>query len=167
MLENCALAGKRAMAEIELLQIFTCCCAGANSLQRRAAILEGSKPLPARPNQESSMTTLRASTTDRVARPILAAALASIALLATLAPASAWTRNGSVTTWRGTYAGTATGYCAYGTCQRSRTITGPNGGTVTRSGSATRTSPGVVQYGGTTTGPNGGTVTRSGTITRY
>ncbi|MCX5494692.1 hypothetical protein OSH11_08255 [Kaistia dalseonensis] len=105
--------------------------------------------------------------TTNTIRPLLAGTLATLALVALATPASAWTRNGSVTTQRGTYVTSGSGYCAYGVCQRSGSVTGPYGGTVSRSGAAVRTAPGVVTYGGTMTGPRGGTIMRSGTISRY
>jgi hypothetical protein len=92
------------------------------------------------------------------------AAIAGLLLVGTAAEASAWTRQGTVTTARGTYTVNGAGSCAGGTCSRSRTVTGPYGGTVTRNGSVTKTGPGQYQYSGTTTGPYGRTVTRSGTV---
>jgi len=87
--------------------------------------------------------------------------------LAAVTEANAWTRSGSVTTARGTYTGQASGTCAGGTCTRTRSVTGPNGKTVTQSGSATRTGPYRYRYTQTTTGPNGGSVTRSGRVVSY
>ncbi len=87
--------------------------------------------------------------------------------LAAVTEANAWTRSGSVTTARGTYTGQASGTCAGGTCMRTRSVTGPNGKTVTQSGSATRTGPHRYRYTQTTTGPNGGSVTRSGRVVSY
>lgn len=87
--------------------------------------------------------------------------------VASVSEANAWTRSGSVTTARGTYTGQASGTCAGGTCSRTRSVTGPNGNTVTRSGSATRTGPYRYSYTRTTTGPNGGSVTRSGRVVSY
>lgn len=92
------------------------------------------------------------------------AAIAGLLLVGMAAEASAWTRQGTVTTARGTYAVNGSGSCAGGTCSRTRTVTGPYGGTVTRSGSVTKTGPGQYQYSGTATGPYGRTVTRSGTV---
>ena len=92
------------------------------------------------------------------------AAIAGLLLLGTAAEASAWTRHGTVTTARGTYAVNGAGSCAGGTCSRTRTGTGPNGGTVTRSGSVTQTAPGQYQYSGAATGPYGRSVTRSGIV---
>jgi hypothetical protein len=85
-----------------------------------------------------------------------------------MTPASAWTRNSVVTTPRGTYTGSGSGQCAYGSgCQRNSAWTGPNGGTVNHQGYAYGTGNGSINYGGSTTGPNGGAVSRSGTMTRY
>jgi hypothetical protein len=92
------------------------------------------------------------------------AGLAGLLLAGTIAEASAWTRQGTVTTARGTYAVNGAGSCAGGTCSGTRTVTGPYGGTVTRSGTVTKTAPGQYQYTGTVTGPYGGTATRSGTV---
>jgi hypothetical protein len=97
---------------------------------------------------------------------LMCAALAGAVSVAMISDASAWTRSGSVTTWRGTYHGSASGGCGGGSCSRSGSVTGPNGGTVSRSGSIIRTGPGAYSYSRTTTGPNGNSVTRSGTVTR-
>lgn len=99
-------------------------------------------------------------------------ALASLAIAAALvvagsSAASAWTRSGTVTTPRGTYTGSASGGCAGGTCSRSATVTGPNGRTVSRSGSISRTGPHSYSYSRTTTGPQGRSVTRAGTVHVY
>ncbi len=45
------------------------------------------------------------------------------------AEARSWSRGGSVTGPRGTTTWQRSGDCAGGTCTRSRTVTGPNGGT--------------------------------------
>lgn len=97
-------------------------------------------------------------------KALATAALAGLMVVGAAADASAWTRQGSVTTWRGTYAYQGSGGCAAGTCSRSRSVTGPYGGTVSRSGSVTRTAPGQYSYSRTTTGPYGGSVTRSGSV---
>ena len=94
-------------------------------------------------------------------------ALAAVLMVAGSSAASAWTRHGTVTTPRGTYVGSASGGCAGGTCSRSATVTGPNGRTVSRSGSITRTGPHRYSYSRTTTGPQGRTVTRAGTVHVY
>ena len=96
---------------------------------------------------------------------IATAALAGTLIVGTAADASAWTRNGTVSTWRGTYTVHGGGGCAGGTCSWGRTVTGPYGGTWTRSGTVTQTGPGQYSYSGRATGPYGGTVTRSGTVT--
>ena len=94
---------------------------------------------------------------------LIALSLAAATSLVPLSQASAWTRSGSVTTWRGTYTGQASGSCAGGTCTRTRSVTGPNGNTITQSGSVSRTGPYRYDYSRTTTGTNGNSVTRSGT----
>jgi hypothetical protein len=93
---------------------------------------------------------------------LIAGALAATLCVVAVSPAQAWTRSGSVTTRRGTYTGTASGGCGGGSCWRTRSVTGPNGHTVTQSGNVTRTGPYGYSYSRTTTGPNGGSVTRSG-----
>lgn len=98
---------------------------------------------------------------------ILTAALVGLFVTGAAAEASAWSRSGSVTTARGTYNVQGSGGCGYGSCSRSRTVTGPYGDSVTRQGTVTRTAPGQAYYSGTVTGPYGGTVYRQGTITRY
>src|SRR5258707_11830593 len=84
------------------------------------------------------------------------AGLAGLLLAATAADASAWTRHTTVNTWRGTYTVNAAGGCSGGVCSRTRTVTGPYGGTVTRSGSVLRTGPNQYSYQGSVTGPYGG-----------
>jgi len=98
---------------------------------------------------------------------LVSLSIAGTISLATVSDASAWTRNGTVTTWRGTYHGAASGGCYGGTCSRVRSITGPNGGTVARTGSVSRTGPDSFSYSRATTGPNGNSVTRSGSVSRY
>jgi hypothetical protein len=99
--------------------------------------------------------------------PILSALLVGAFSLASVSQAAAWTRSGTVTTRRGTYSGQFSGGWAGGTCSRSATVTGPNGRTVSRTGSITHTGPGTYSYTRTTTGPNGNSITRSGTVTAY
>jgi hypothetical protein len=99
-------------------------------------------------------------------------AIGTIALSALLiggaaSDAKAWTRTGTVTTQRGTYTRTASGSCGGGTCSRSASVTGPNGHTVSRSGSISRTGPYRYAYTRTTTGPYGNSVTRSGWYRRW
>ena len=76
--------------------------------------------------------------------------------------ANAWTREGSVTTERGTYSYSGSGGCSGRTCSRVGTVTGPDGYSVSRSGSVTRVTPHYYTYSRTTTGPYGGTVHRRG-----
>ncbi len=92
------------------------------------------------------------------------AGVAGLLLAATAADASAWTRQTTVNTWRGTYTINGAGGCAGGVCSRTRTVTGPYGGTVTQSGTVVRTGPGQFSYQGRVIGPYGGTITRSGTV---
>lgn len=101
----------------------------------------------------------------------LTASLAGLLCVVAAADASAWTRSATVNTTRGTYSASAAGGCAYGTCSRTKSVTGPNGNTVTRSGSVSAAPPypyyGYPRgyaYSRTTTGPYGGTVSRSGTV---
>jgi hypothetical protein len=96
---------------------------------------------------------------------VLAAALAGVVALAGTAEARDWKREGTVTTPRGTITKNAEGSCAGGTCNRTRSRTGVNGGTATSQGTATRTENGVTGSK-TVTGPNGKTVTKEGSITK-
>ena len=77
---------------------------------------------------------------------LTSAGLAGLLLAATAADASAWTRHTTVNTWRGTYTVNAAGGCSGGVCSRTRTVTGPYGGTVTRSGTVVRTGPNQYSY---------------------
>lgn len=104
---------------------------------------------------------------SRFAPFALVLSVSGFTLLAGIGEAAAWTRSGSVTTPRGTYTGAAAGSCAGGTCSRAAVATGPYGGSVSRTGSVTRTGPGSYSYQRTTTGPAGNSVTRSGSVSRY
>ncbi|AXK83855.1 hypothetical protein DW352_04370 [Pseudolabrys taiwanensis] len=97
----------------------------------------------------------------------ISASLAVLISVGAVSQADAWTRSGTVTTARGTYTGSASGGCAGGTCSRTRSVTGPYGNTVSRSGSVSRTGPYRYSYSRTTTGPNGNSVTRSGSVATY
>lgn len=99
--------------------------------------------------------------------PLITAALAGLFVVGAVAEASAWTRSGTVTTGRGTYNVQGSGSCGWRSCSGSRTVTGPNGNSVTRQGTLTRIGPGRAYYSGSVTGPNGGTVYRRGVVTRY
>lgn len=105
--------------------------------------------------------------------------------------AKEWKRQGSVTTQKGTYSTQGSGACVGQACNRSGSTTGPNGKSVTTSGSVAKTDTGATgqrsiagpngksansattvtrtDTGATVTkqvtGPNGGTATRNGTIT--
>jgi hypothetical protein len=94
-------------------------------------------------------------------------ALSALLIAGSVSDARAWSRSGSVTTRRGTYTGSASGSCSGGTCSRSASVTGPNGHTVSRTGSISRTGPDRYAYSRTTTGPNGRSVTRSGWFRRW
>ena len=52
--------------------------------------------------------------------------------------------------------------CADGSCTRSATVTGPNGHSVSRGETVTRTGPGDFSNSGSITGPNGRTFTKAG-----
>jgi len=97
-------------------------------------------------------------------RILIPASLAGLLVAAGISEANAWVRSGSVTTRRGTYYGSASGGCGGGSCWRSGSITGPYGGTLSRSGSVTRVGPNAYNYSQTVTGPNGRSVTREGTV---
>jgi hypothetical protein len=105
---------------------------------------------------------------EHLMKTVLASAsLAALLGLASMPAANAWTRSGSVTTWRGTYHGSASGGCGAGSCWRSASVTGPYGGTVSRSGNISHVGPHTYAYSRTTTGPDGNSITRSRTVTRY
>jgi len=70
---------------------------------------------------------------------VITAALAAVMFVGATSDASAWTRNSTVTTHRGTYTSQGSGGCANYSCSRSGTTTGPNGGTVSHQGTITVT----------------------------
>jgi hypothetical protein len=77
------------------------------------------------------------------------AALAGSLSVATMAEANAWTRSGTVTGPNGnTVTRSGSGGCAGGVCTGTRTTTGPRGNSVTRSGVATRGYVGPYRYRG-------------------
>jgi len=80
--------------------------------------------------------------------------------------ASAYDRGVTVTTPNGTYTKSVNGSCSGGVCSRDAEISGPNGGSVSRSGSC---AVGWRFYGctSTTTGPKGNSVTRHTAGRRY
>jgi len=56
--------------------------------------------------------------------------------------------------------------CADGSCTRSGSVTGPQGQTSTRNRTISRTAPGEWSSQGTATGRRGNTATRSGSVQR-
>lgn len=58
--------------------------------------------------------------------------------VAAAADANAWTRSATASGPRGTSHVTATGSCAYGSCTRTVTRTGPASNTYTRTGTVSR-----------------------------
>jgi len=96
----------------------------------------------------------------------LASAAAILACTTGEASAFSWSKESTITTNRGTYTHQGQGSCSNGSCSRSGTTVGPNGGTVSSTGTITRVAPGSFDFSDTITGPRGGTVTRSGHFTR-
>ena len=90
-------------------------------------------------------------------------ALAAASMLAITAfgcqTASAYDRGVTVTTPRGTYTKSVEAGCGGGECTRDAQVTGPNGGTVSRS---SQCAAGWRSYrcSGTITGPKGNSLTR-------
>jgi hypothetical protein len=97
---------------------------------------------------------------------LISLSIAGILGLATVSEAAAWSRSGAWRSPRGTYHAQASAGCSGGTCSRSRSVAGPNGRTLSQTGSISRTAPGSFSYARTTTGPNGQSVTRTGSVTR-
>lgn len=98
--------------------------------------------------------------------PALAVAVLGLTLGASIAEAG-WSRKSSVTGPNGnTVSRSGSGSCSGGSCSASRTTTGPYGNSVSRSGSGS-CSDGTCSGSRTTTGPNGNSVTRSGSVSRY
>lgn len=91
---------------------------------------------------------------------ILAFALTTAATLGGATAASAWERNFSVDTPRGTISGSAEVYCFAGACYRESELTGVNGNTLQRSGMCVRRSYQHWDCKGTVTGPRGNSVNR-------
>lgn len=99
-------------------------------------------------------------------RNILLAA-AMLGSLGFVPAAFAWEAQRNVTGPQGqtaTRSGSAN--CADGTCTRTGTATGPQGRTATRNRTLTETAPGQFSAQGSATGRFGGTATRSGTFQR-
>lgn len=95
----------------------------------------------------------------------LGAALGAALTFATMSPAAAWTRNGSVSGARGTASVNGSGSCSGAGCTSQRTWTGPNGNTAQGS-SSTNCASGVCTRDTTTTGPAGQSRTRQGQVSR-
>jgi hypothetical protein len=68
----------------------------------------------------------------------LTSAMIGVLSVGAAADANAWTRYGTHTGPRGTSTVHASGYCAYGSCTRNVTRTGPAGRTYTRTGTIYR-----------------------------
>jgi hypothetical protein len=92
-------------------------------------------------------------------------AIAGAMFVAAAADANAGSRSGSISGPRGTTTFSGSRSCAGGSCSSQGSVTGPNGGTVSRQDSST-CSGGTCSGGGTVTGPRGGTVSYNGTVTR-
>jgi len=93
------------------------------------------------------------------------AAIAAAILVGGTTDAFARSHQGTVTTPRGTYTTQGSSSCAAGTCSHSGSVTGPNGKSLSRSGSITKTAPGEYSGTRTVTGPNGGSRTTTGSTT--
>ena len=91
---------------------------------------------------------------------ILAAIITAGATLGGVSAASAWERNFSVETPRGTVSGSAEVYCFAGACYRESELTGVNGNTLQRSGMCVRRTYHHWDCKGTVTGPQGNSVSR-------
>lgn len=85
-------------------------------------------------------------------------------VLAGVVDAQAFSRQSSWSGPRGTGSASVGGGCSNGTCSRSAVRTGAYGRSVSHSGSVTHTGPGQYGYSRSTTGPNGNTRTRSGSV---
>jgi hypothetical protein len=78
-----------------------------------------------------------------------------------------WSRSKTVTgPYGGTYSAQGSGSCAGGSCASRQAWTGPAGRTVSRSGSAS-CSGGICTGSATWTGPRGNTESRSRRVPRY
>jgi hypothetical protein len=91
---------------------------------------------------------------------ILAFALTTAATLGGATAASAFERNFSIETDRGTITGSADVYCFEGACYREGELTGVNGKTLESSGMCVRRGYHRWDCKGTVTGPEGNTATR-------
>jgi hypothetical protein len=90
--------------------------------------------------------------------------MATLGLALGAQSASAFERHFWVETERGTISGSTDVYCFDGACYREAEITGVNGNALQTSGMCVRRAAGVWNCKGTVTGPNGGSVTRYGRV---
>ena len=91
---------------------------------------------------------------------ILAFAVTAVATLGGASAASAWERNVTIYTERGTITGSAEVYCFDGACYREAEITGVDGNTLKRSGMCVARGHGHYDCKGTVTGPEGNSRSR-------
>jgi hypothetical protein len=103
---------------------------------------------------------------ETMTKTLTAGLLAGTFALLSVGQANAWTRDGSISGPRGTASVHANGGCTGGSCSRSINRTGPDGYSMSRSGSVS-CDGGYCNGSRTTTGPRGNTVTRSGSFHRY
>lgn len=96
---------------------------------------------------------------------LIASVIAATAVLG-IGEATAFQRNGTLLTQRGTISSSASTYCFEGTCYREAQLTGINGNTLQQSGECAQTSPGVWACEGKWVGPKGGSASHSGTWIR-
>ncbi len=93
--------------------------------------------------------------------------LAALFGLFTTSAAGAWTRSESFATSRGTFFARESGGCRDEICARSVSIIGPDGRAFSRLESFSRIGPNTYEYSRTTTGSNGHSFTRSGTVVTH
>jgi hypothetical protein len=109
-------------------------------------------------SSSTSKTHIAKEETMKTRHFIAAISMVAITVLSCQA-ASAYDRGVTVTTPKGTYTKSVNAACSGGVCSRDAEVTGPKGGTVSRSGSC---AAGWRFYGctSTATGPKGNSVTR-------
>ena len=100
-------------------------------------------------------------------RIVLALTIATAAALGSVGAASAWERNTTIETERGTIRKSVDVHCDNGACYRDSELTGVNGGTVKRSGMCERAGYSSWHCKGTITGPNGNSRSRHVRIYAY
>ena len=94
-------------------------------------------------------------------------ALATAVTIGAAGAASAWERNVTVNTNRGTVTGSAEVYCFHGACYREAEISGVNGNTLRSSGMCVSVGHRRWDCKGTVTGPSGNSRTRHVHVTVY